>query len=95
MISGDRGGKRAVKTIYLDNNATTPLAPEVIEAMTAVMREHYGNPSSLHRVGQEAGFRVEQARMQLAEAIGARPRDTAQFYQRAADEAPEHPPTEA
>lgn len=64
-----------METIYLDNNATTPMAPEAVEAMTEVMRETFGNPSSLHRVGQRAAYRVEQAREQVAAAIGARPRE--------------------
>ena len=40
--------------VYLDNAATTPMAPEVIDAMTNVMKEHYGNPSSTHAFGREA-----------------------------------------
>lgn len=65
----------ASKPIYLDNNATTPVAAEVAESMVEVLREVYGNPSSLHRVGQLANFRVEQARQQVATLIGASPRE--------------------
>ena len=75
MIGRRPTAKRAVKTIYLDNNATTPLAAEVVEVLTTALKEEFGNPSSLHRLGQQAAFRVEQARQQVAAAIGARPRE--------------------
>lgn len=65
----------ATNSIYLDNNATTPVAGEVADAMADVLRCVYGNPSSLHRVGQLAAFRVEQARQQVAALIGASPRE--------------------
>jgi cysteine desulfurase len=60
--------------IYLDHNATTRPAPEVVEAMELMLREHWHNPSSIHRAGQGARQRVELARKHLAELIGARPR---------------------
>ncbi len=60
-------------TIYLDNNATTRPFDEVIEAMAAVHRNGYGNPSSVHRFGQQARHAVERARRQVAALIGARP----------------------
>jgi Cysteine sulfinate desulfinase/cysteine desulfurase and related enzymes len=59
--------------IYLDYNATTPLAQEVSEAMQPFMREHYGNPSSTHRLGVTAKLAVERARQQVADLIGAHP----------------------
>jgi cysteine desulfurase len=58
--------------IYLDYNATTPCDPRVVEAMLPFFREHFGNPSSLHRFGQEARQAVEKARSVIARSIGAR-----------------------
>lgn len=58
--------------IYLDYNATTPCDPRVVEAMLPFFREHFGNPSSLHRFGQEARQMVEKARSVIARSIGAR-----------------------
>lgn len=57
--------------IYLDNAATTPIRPEVIEAMTAVMKQSYGNPSSIHSSGREASQYVREARQVIAQSIGA------------------------
>src|SRR2546427_1265834 len=57
--------------IYLDNNATTRVAPEVFEAMRAYLTEHYGNPSSAHALGRKMKSAVEQAREQVAELLGA------------------------
>lgn len=59
--------------IYLDNSATTPMHPEVLEAMMPYLTEQYGNPSSIYRIGQAAKQAVEHARAQVAEAIGAKP----------------------
>nr|MBS0019233.1 cysteine desulfurase [Gammaproteobacteria bacterium] len=56
--------------LYLDYNATTPVAPEVADAMEPYLREHFGNPSSSHRFGQQARAAVEQARGQVAGLIG-------------------------
>lgn len=58
--------------IYLDYNATTPCDPRVVEAMLPFFREHFGNPSSLHRLGQAARQMVEKARSVIARSIGAR-----------------------
>lgn len=58
--------------IYLDHNATTPLRPEVREAMARALAEFYGNPSSTHAEGAAARATVEAARDQVAEAIGLR-----------------------
>ena len=55
---------------YLDNNATTPPAPEVVDAMVESLREGYGNPSSVHRFGQRARQILEDARGQVAQLIG-------------------------
>ncbi len=61
--------------IYLDNNATTRVDPQVLEAMLPFFTERYGNPSSIHRFGGEVSFAVESARDQVAELLGARFRD--------------------
>jgi len=58
--------------IYLDYNATTPCDPRVVEAMLPFFREHFGNPSSLHRLGQTARQALEKARSVIARSIGAR-----------------------
>jgi cysteine desulfurase len=58
--------------IYLDNNATTPLDPRVIEKITSFIKEHFGNPSSLYPLGREVKTLVTEAREQVAAAIGAR-----------------------
>jgi cysteine desulfurase len=57
--------------IYLDNNATTQVAPEVFEAMSPYLKDSYGNPSSAHALGQEMRSVVERARSQVAELLGA------------------------
>ncbi|HYJ85110.1 MAG TPA: cysteine desulfurase NifS [Pyrinomonadaceae bacterium] len=57
--------------IYLDNNATTRVAPEVYEAMQPYLTEVYGNPSSAHSLGQRMKSAVEHAREQVADLIGA------------------------
>jgi cysteine desulfurase len=57
--------------IYLDNNATTQVAPEVFEAMRPFLTSHYGNPSSGHALGRETRAAVEQARQEVASLLGA------------------------
>ncbi|MBL8347355.1 MAG: cysteine desulfurase [Rubrivivax sp.] len=59
--------------IYLDHNATTPIAPEVIDAMLPWLREQHGNPSSSHVFGRRAAQAVAAARAQVANLIGAQP----------------------
>jgi len=59
--------------VYLDYNATTPVDPEVADAIEPYLREHYGNPSSSHGYGRRAHDAVEQARAQVAALIGAGP----------------------
>ena len=61
--------------IYLDHNATTPLLPEVVEAMLPYLWEHFGNPSSGHVYGRRARDAVEAARAQVAALIGAEPQE--------------------
>jgi cysteine desulfurase len=58
---------------YLDHAATTPVLPEVTELMVKVLREDFGNPSSVHAAGRRAKELVEDAREQVATAVGARP----------------------
>jgi cysteine desulfurase len=62
-----------VRRVYLDNNATTPLAPEVFEAMKPYLLEDFGNASSIHWYGQRAKNAVEKARQQVAKLLNARP----------------------
>lgn len=59
--------------IYLDHNATTPIAPEVLELVTAVLQNQIGNPSSVHSAGRSARVLVDEAREQVASLIGASP----------------------
>ncbi len=61
------------KIAYLDNNATTRVAPEVAEAMQPYLQEAYGNPSSIYRMAGEANKAVEDAREEVAVLIGAEP----------------------
>lgn len=63
-----------MRRIYLDHNASTPLAPEVHEAMVKSL-DLYGNPSSLHAAGQRARRAVDQARAQVAALLGAQPEE--------------------
>jgi len=62
----------AAPRLYLDHNATTPLHPDVLEAMTRVLREVYGNPSSSHALGAAARTELARARGQVAELVGFR-----------------------
>ena len=61
--------------IYLDHAATTPMRPEVFDAMRPYFLERFGNPSSLHSYGLDARVGVERARQQIASAIGADPQE--------------------
>ena len=61
------------RPIYLDYNATTPVLPEVLDAMLPYLRERFGNPSSLHPYGQEARRGVDRAREQVADLLGCSP----------------------
>jgi len=57
--------------IYLDNNATTMVDPEVVAAMLPFFSEQYGNPSSLHQFGDRVGRALQQARRQVQALLGA------------------------
>lgn len=67
-----------MKLAYLDNSATTAVCPQAIDKATYMMRECFGNPSSLHAVGFAAERELEEARRQIAALLGARP-DTIVF----------------
>ncbi len=58
--------------IYLDNNATTPVDPRVVEAVAEALARDFGNPSSLHRFGEQARERLEASRVSVARLLGAR-----------------------
>jgi cysteine desulfurase len=60
-----------MKTIYMDNNATTQVSPEVLEAMLPYFKEKYGNPSSMHRFGGLVDRDIQTARAGVADLIGA------------------------
>jgi cysteine desulfurase len=62
-----------MKKVYLDNAATTPLDPEVMESMLVYMREHHGNPSAIHSFGRTTRAAVEQARRKVAALLNCSP----------------------
>jgi cysteine desulfurase len=62
-----------VKTVYVDNNATTKVAPEVLEEMLPYFSEYYGNPSSMHFFGGQVQKKVDEARAKVADFLGAEP----------------------
>jgi cysteine desulfurase len=62
-----------VRTVYVDNNATTKVAPEVLEEMLPYFSEFYGNPSSMHFFGGQVQKRVDEARAKVADFLGAEP----------------------
>jgi cysteine desulfurase len=62
-----------VKTVYVDNNATTKVAPEVMEVMLPYFSEYYGNPSSMHFFGGQVQKKVDEARAKVADFLGAEP----------------------
>jgi len=62
-----------MRTVYLDHNATTPVRPEVLDAMLPYYREHFGNASSVHGFGRETRSAIEEAREILARALCASP----------------------
>lgn len=64
-----------MNTIYLDNNATTPVAPEILDEMLPYLKGLYGNPSSMHTFGGQLHRKVEDARFRVAQLIGAEPEE--------------------
>ena len=62
-----------MKTVYVDNNATTRVAPEVLEVMLPYFSEYYGNPSSMHFFGGQVQKKVDEARAKVADLLGAEP----------------------
>lgn len=62
-------------TIYVDNNATTKVAPEVLEEMLPYFSDLYGNPSSMHTFGGNVGYKIKEARARVASLIGATPEE--------------------
>lgn len=62
-----------MKTVYVDNNATTKVAPEVVEAMLPYFTEYYGNPSSMHFFGGQVQKKINEAREKVADLLGAEP----------------------
>ncbi|MCH7736311.1 MAG: aminotransferase class V-fold PLP-dependent enzyme, partial [Chloroflexi bacterium] len=62
-------------TVYLDHAGTTPLDPKVLEAMVPYFTQHFGNPSSLHSVGQAARYALDEARERVAGVLNCRPRE--------------------
>ena len=59
--------------IYLDNAATTPIAPEVVETMIPILRDGFGNPSSTHSFGRKAKALIETSRRSIAKHINCKP----------------------
>lgn len=62
-----------MKVVYVDNNATTQVAPEVLEEMLPYFHDLYGNPSSMHSFGGQVGAKLKEARQKMASLIGATP----------------------
>ena len=62
-----------MKVEYADNNASTRVAPEVTEAMMPYFGEYYGNPSSMHSFGGQVAKKIDIARQQVADILGADP----------------------
>ncbi len=63
----------AKKQVYLDNAATTPIAPEVVEAMIPIMKDFYGNPSSSHAFGRSVRAKIEYSRRSIASQLNVSP----------------------
>ena len=59
--------------VYFDNAATTPVDPQVVEAMIPFLQTHFGNPSSIYSFGRETRLAIENARKSVAQLLGAKP----------------------
>ena len=75
MARTSRRGGKGMKTIYMDNNATTKVAPEVLEAMQPFLSDLYGNPSSAYIFGGKVARDMREAREQVASILGASPEE--------------------
>ena len=64
-----------MKTVYLDNNATTAVAPEVVEEMLPYLRDHYGNPSSMYGLARQTAGKIKESRARVAALLGATPEE--------------------
>ena len=64
-----------MKTVYLDNNATTAVAPEVVEEMLPYLRDHYGNPSSMYGLARQTAGKIRESRGRVAGLLGAAPEE--------------------
>jgi cysteine desulfurase len=64
-----------MKPVYMDNNATTQVAPEVVDEMLPYFSNFYGNPSSMHTFGGNVGMKIKEARAKLADLLGANPEE--------------------
>src|SRR5215472_16570014 len=64
---------KVMRTVYFDYNATTPLDPQVREAMLPYLGEIWGNPSSVHHVGRQARALLDEARERCSKVLGSRP----------------------
>ena len=63
------------RTVYLDHAGTTSMDPQVLEAMIPYFSQLYGNPSSIHTVGQEARYALDESRERVAKVLGCRARE--------------------
>lgn len=73
FIAKDEG--REMRRVYLDHIASTPVHPQVVEAMLPYLRDNFGNPQSLHSIGQEAQLAIQEAREKVAGLINAHPEE--------------------
>ncbi|KKK52964.1 hypothetical protein LCGC14_3099590, partial [marine sediment metagenome] len=64
-----------MKIVYMDNNATTKVAPEVLDEMLPFFSQFYGNPSSMHSFGDTVDKKIKQAREKVAALIGSAPEE--------------------
>jgi cysteine desulfurase len=75
LLPGSTAAMTQAAIYYFDNNATTRVAPEVVEAMLPFLREQWGNPSSTYLFGRQVGEHLDQARGRVAALINAEPRE--------------------
>jgi len=74
VLLGTNGNSKPKRRVYLDNNATTEMLPQVKEAMLPFLESTHGNPSSIHAAGRDAREATDNARRQVAKLLNARPR---------------------